>query len=43
MSEIKIKLSKYLTDEEFKKIQHELWEYFGEIEKKDIIHKWILK
>ena len=36
MSIISIKLSKVLTPKEFKKLQNELWEYFGDIGKDDI-------
>ncbi len=36
MSEIKIKLSEYITKERFEKIQNDLWEWFGDISKKNI-------
>lgn len=36
MSVIKIKLSKIITKEKFKSIQQEIWEWFGDIQKRDI-------
>jgi hypothetical protein len=36
VSVIKIKLSKILSPIEFKVLQNDLWEYFGDINKEDI-------
>lgn len=36
MSEIRIKLSEVITSERFKEIQHELWEWFADINKEAI-------
>lgn len=36
MAEIRIKLNKILTSERFKRIQNDIWEWFGDISKEAI-------